>query len=274
MFHVDDGMIDKFKNLLNDASTSENDVQSFLEENSKLIPTPIILNHWLHFNCIISKLPISDSLICDFAYLTKSSDYWNLVLVELEDPKKKLFTGNLEQINFHSEFNKAYDQITAWKSYVEDNKEKVIEKIKLLKTPLEYNIVRVKYVLVIGRNKEKEGVERKTKMFAQKSNDDIRVMTYDSLISSYQSGSFPLQKMVLSKWREGFKVKSVPSDIDTSIFAYIKPEYLKIGNECKEELINQEYEIEKWENGEMLSINSKYTASTWKMRNTWFKPNP
>ena len=73
---------------------------------------PFLLNHYLHMNCVISKFKLGNEFVTDFAYLTKSSDYWEFVLVELEDAKKKIFTNDKENIYFHSEFNHAYDQIT------------------------------------------------------------------------------------------------------------------------------------------------------------------
>ena len=113
----------------------------------------------------------------------KSSDYWEFVLVELEDAKKKIFTNDKENIYFHSEFNHAYDQITSWKAYVNKNREAILHQIDKLRVPLNENSVRFKYVLVIGRNAEKDNSEKRRAMFAEKSDNDIRVMTYDSLFS-------------------------------------------------------------------------------------------
>ena len=61
-------------------------------------------------------IKLGKEFVTDFAYLTKSSDYWEFVLVELEDAKKKIFTNDKENIYFYSEFNHAYDQITSWKA--------------------------------------------------------------------------------------------------------------------------------------------------------------
>lgn len=255
-------LIEHFKANLDDASLTENDIQRFLEENTELIPTPFLLNHHLHFNSIISKFKISDGLISDFAFLTKSSDFWNLVLVELEDPKKRLFTSNNEQIKFHSDFNHAMDQITEWKGYIEQNSEEIRRRIDPIRVPLNDRPIRFKYVLIYGRNSEKENDHRRTRMFAQKTNDDVRVMTFDSLISEYTLARYRYGKMILSHWREGYKVKSVPTNLDTSIFAYLTPAKLKLELEEKMSLIQQDYEIEKWEKGSYLSYNSKYTEET------------
>ena len=258
MEHYREELIGKFKDILDNEQSIEDDIQKFLEQNTELIPLPFILNHWLHFNVVISKFKISSSLTTDFAYLTKSSDMWNLVLIELEDSKKHIFLKNNENIKFSSEFNNAFDQVMEWKAYISDNKEEVLKKVKALRTPLGENMVKVKYVLIIGRNKEKDNSERKRRMFAEKSDDEIRVMTYDSLISQYKNSRYDLKKLILSPWRDGFQTKYVPRDIDTNIFAYIKPEFLKLKKEHIVELKKQDYQIDKWKEGKFLTINSKY----------------
>ncbi|MEK4576730.1 Shedu anti-phage system protein SduA domain-containing protein [Bacillus sp. FSL R12-0074] len=255
-------LIERFRSALEDDSLNENDIQRFLEENSELISTPFLLNHHLHFNVLISKFKISDGLISDFAYLTKSSDFWDLVLVEIEDPKKRIFTSNSEQVNFHSNFNHAMDQIFEWKGYIEQNSEEIKRRIDPLKIPLKDRPIRFKYVLIYGRNAEKENNLRKTRMFGQKTIGDVRVLTFDSLISEFMCSKYKYGKMILSHWREGYKVKSVPSNIETSIFAYLNSSMLKLDAEQKRMLIQQGYDIEKWEDGHSLSYNSKYASLT------------
>lgn len=264
MYSFEDNLIDEFKNLIDDKDLNENDIQRFLEKNTELIPTPFILNHGVHFNCIISKLSIGGGHITDFAYLTKSSDMWNLVLVELEDSKKKIFLKNNENIKFSSEFNNAYDQVMEWKLYINANKEQVLKTINILKTPLNKNIVKIKYVLIIGRNKEKENDYRKTGMFAEKNSEDFRVMTYDSLISEYENKNNKTTKLILSQWREGFEVKFVPKKIYTSIFGNLSKSYLKIKDKHINELKNQDYQIDKWLEGKYLTVNHKYDDETFR----------
>lgn len=114
-----------FLDMLDNHKT-ENDIQRFLEEHTEMIPLPFLENHGLNDNAIITKFKLGSEMTTDFAYLTKCSDYWNFVLVELEDSRKKLFTENKQQVTFHHEFNHAYDQITAWKAYVENNRERLL----------------------------------------------------------------------------------------------------------------------------------------------------
>lgn len=184
---LEEKLLEQYFDVIEKKSNTENQIQEFLEENTIFIPMPFLLNHHLHMNCVISKFKLGNEFVTDFVYLTKSSDYWEFVLVELEDAKKKIFTNDKENIYFHSEFNHAYDQIISWKAYVNKNREAILHQIDKLRVPLNENSVRFKYVLVIGRNSEKNNSEKRRAMFAEKSDNDIRVMTYDSLISQCES---------------------------------------------------------------------------------------
>ncbi len=65
--------------------------------------------------------------------------------------------------------------------------------------------------MVIGRNAEKNNSEKRRAMFAEKSTDDIRVMTYDSLISQCKLNTCNEEKIILSPWKEqGFRIKKLP----------------------------------------------------------------
>lgn len=117
---LEEKLLEQYFDVIEKNGNTENQIQEFLEENTIFIPMPFLLNHYLHMNCVISKFKLGNEFVTDFAYLTKSSDYWEFVLVELEDAKKKIFTNDKENIYFHSEFNHAYDQITSWKAFFLD----------------------------------------------------------------------------------------------------------------------------------------------------------
>lgn len=246
-----------------DNHNNENDIQRFLEEHTEMIPLPFLENHGLNDNAIITKFKLGSEMVTDFAYLTKCSDYWNFVLVELEDSRKKLFTENKQRVLFSAEFNNAYDQITAWKAYVEQNRERLLCQTEKIRIPLTSNPVRFKYVLIIGRNKEKEHSEHKRSMFAQKSTDDIKVMTYDSIISYCENSLDLCEKLVLSPiGDQAFKIKSVPEEINTTLFGWLTPEYIKIEQPQVEQLKQQGYEMDAWLQGKLLTFNYMYTDET------------
>ena len=260
---------ENFINLLNNPENTENHIQDYLENHSILIPLPFLLNHHLHMNSIISKFKIGNEYITDLAYLTKSSDFWYFVLIELEDPKKRIFTKDNENIYFHSDFNHAYDQVTSWKAYISQHTNEILNQIDKLRVPLNENNVIFKYVLIYGRSEEKSTSTKRTAMFAQKSTEDIRVMTYDSLISNCETLPYNSEKIILSPWRsQGFKIKTLPNEISTSIFGYLTPDYLSISSPNIEKLKEQDYQIDSWMNGKLLNINKKYDEETFAQKNS------
>ncbi|KAI4451592.1 hypothetical protein C823_006152 [Eubacterium plexicaudatum ASF492] len=107
-------------------------------------------------------------------------------------------------------------------------------------------------------------------MFAEKSDNDIRVMTYDSLVSQCESVPYNGEKIILSTWKEqGFKIKKLPKqEISTSLFAYLRPEYLQISERDIEILKEQDYQIDIWLSGRALSYNDKYDAASLAERTT------
>lgn len=256
-------IIDEFKKKLDNPGTTEHDIQMFLEDNTELIPLPYLDNHHLHMNVIISKLLLSNDFITDFAYLTKSSNSWHLVLIELESCNKGIFNNTNQIINFTAKFNNAYDQILSWRAYMEKNKDAMLNTLEEIRVPLSKNNLYFKYVLIIGRSKEMESSQKRKDMMAQKSRDDIIVMTYDSIVSHYEHNpSSRNPKLILSPWGEkGFTVKKVPKQADTSIFAYILPDYLKFAkNEDIDDLKQQGFHMDSWLKGQLLKVNNKYTC--------------
>lgn len=253
-----DEKIKRFMEQLDDEKNSENDIQKYLEANTEFIPLPFLNGHQLHRNIVISKLNIGLEFECDFAYLTKCSDYWDLVLMELEDPKKKIFKADNHNIRFTQKFNDAYGQIESWKAYLErdNNTNEMKKRLKYLLGERMYNIpFNIKYVLVYGRNREKERQEKRIEMFNQKNTEKIKVKTYDSLISEYQSRENEIYKVILSPWKDdGYRIKKIPEvDIEIDLFSTLNSEHLCFSETIKNELIRKGYHIEKWEQGEMLT---------------------
>lgn len=238
--------------LLGISGQNENEIQEYLEKNTDFIPTPILMNHGIHFDSIISKLHISDSLCCDFAYLTKSSVEWRLVLIELEPSTKTIFNDNKKNINFSAEFNNSYDQILSWRVYLHSHAEDIKERLSLLMGHMIQNPISFEYLLVIGRDSELNSNEKKN-MFAQKNRDGIRVFNYDSLMRWYLANR-RIFKNVLSKTKHGFELKEYYAD--TALFAYINSNNLFFNNAIKTRLIADGYDIPEWEKGNLLSMHS------------------
>lgn len=261
----DKGLVEEFERILNDTSKNENDIQKYLENHTMLIPTPHMLNHQLHFNFFISKLPLGQKYKTDFVYLTKSSDSWWVVFMELENQHKKMFKGNHKHAEFSQDFYGAFQQIKDWKSYLTDNKGEFLKSIDRLRQPLHENKVYFKYVLVIGRNKEKANSQQRRAALAQEEEcfGDLRIITYDTLLSYYnKSRRLPLESIIISLYQgERFTIKKLPTrEISTSAFAYLKPDDIYISPSDLEKFRANDYEIDKWLDGKQLGYNEKYTA--------------
>lgn len=253
-------LLDEFKELLDDNNTTEPDVQRFLELNSVLIPTPIMLNHGLSHNAIITKFKLGNEDITDFVYMTKSTVEWYVVLVELENPHKTIFKVDLTKPEFTAEFNNAVDQVLSWKVYIDENKPQVLKQLEKIRVPLEDNKVVFKYVLVIGRNSQVENFEKRRRMFAEKKNsDDIWLMTYDSIINSnYLRGK---EHIILSpKGEQGFLIKYLPTHsehIETSLFSYVSHDFLSLSQDQIDLLKKDGYEMDEWIAGKLLTTNNR-----------------
>jgi hypothetical protein len=82
---VDALLVEEFRKLL-DAEHEEQVYQSFMEQHTKLIPREFIQNHGIHFDIVLRKLAFGSDYKSDFFYLSKSSDDWNCVIIEIENP--------------------------------------------------------------------------------------------------------------------------------------------------------------------------------------------
>lgn len=259
----DGQLVEDYKKLLNDTSKNENHVQQFLEKHTPLIPTPHLLNHGLHLNLFISKLPIGQKYKTDIVYLTKSSDSWWIVLMELENPHKKIFKNSNKHGVFSADFIAACQQIANWRNYIDDHKENFLKTVDRLKYPLHFNKVYFKYVLIMGRNIEKDNSEIRRTALAQQEElwGNLRIITYDTILSYYKHNRRMQGSIVLSPYQEDkFKIKQLPNTaILTDAFSYLTPDDLYLSQSDIDIFRSNGYDIDQWLKGQNLSINGKYT---------------
>src|SRR3546814_3593081 len=106
-----------FDKLSGEPKSNANAIQAFLEANTMCTPTPDGLHHRLHMNSVIAKFPIGERST-DYAYLSKSTVKWQLVLVELEDSSKRIFKDSSKNDAFTVDFSDAVAQIDVWRDHV------------------------------------------------------------------------------------------------------------------------------------------------------------
>lgn len=240
---------------------NESTMQEFLEKHTAFIPTPFLLNHQLHFNTFISKFPIGP-WVTDFAYLTKSSVEWYVVLVEIENPHKKIFKGSIEHAAFSAEYAQAKQQLMDWKVYIDDNKREVLGSLRRIRRPLEHNKVSFKYVLLMGRREEIQNSEARRRAIAEVNSNEIKIITYDTLLSDYRRvRRMPDESLVLNLYNiDRFKCKYIPENLQLSgLFGHMSCEDIQFTEDQIKLLKRDDYEMDSWLKGEYLVINEKHT---------------
>ena len=241
----------------------EQNVQNFLEEHSELLPTPNLRNHQLHFNCVISKYPIGP-YITDYVYITKSSNEWKIVLVELEDPNKLYFSDkDLKSTIFTATFNAALQQVKDWQIYVSENKETIIRKLYPLIKPesMRDNPINFEYLLIYGRSDNRDASkERKKRIDMWKKDNHIEIYSYDTIRHDYENDRFPRKKLILSPLQEIFSIKKL--DDEPTIFSDVSASELEIDKEYIEELKKKGYQMDEWLKGRKLCIAHKYVDTS------------
>lgn len=262
---VDDEYIEEFKALLSKPGRQENAIQAFLEQHTTFLPTPGLLNHRLHLNSVISKFPIGDR-IADYAYLTKSSDEWKLVLVELEDAGKKLFTQSSKHVGFTAEMNDAIAQVDVWREFWNENRRTVLNSLEHLLVPpgMRRNAVSLECVLVIGRSAEKDSNEaRRKRLAALRADKQIQVMTYDTILRAVGAG-FGEARAILTKTGSGFRLRSVEG-LPSNLFTYLLPEHLSVDPDVEATLRAEGYDMDAWLANYPLIVNEKWPdKGAWK----------
>jgi len=223
-----------FLDLL-DQELEEQRYQTYLEENTPLIPMEFIQNHGLHLDMVLRKPPLGKDYTPDFCYLSKSSIDWNCVLVELEKPSSRYFKdgGN----DFHPNFSAALQQISKWRAWVESDSNKkhfTREILGPLKVPstMASNPTYIKYVLVHGRRSELGENAQRRRLVKAQERDDFKIMSYDSLVENLSSRS--LAYIGIRK-NEHIEVVSKRFAGD-SLFVWADSSHLKISKELKADI--------------------------------------
>lgn len=262
----DYNLIEKFKQLIDfpqaDGTKKEQEIQNFLEDNSVLIPTPNRLNHQVNLGAIISKFPLGNRYITDYVYISKSSDRWNVVFVEIELPDKTIFTKAKNQVNATSKFNEALNQVRSWQIYLNEHRQEIIKQLEPLLVPssMRRNPINFCFELIYGRSSEKNSVEKNQYLNTISGQNNIKIMTYDTLISYYEN-ELIIPKDIMSFKQGKYHYKKLVTK-PQNVFSYIGPGDLELTSVQKDILRADGYEIDKWCNGEMLTHNIRFTKNT------------
>lgn len=269
----DQSLIDEFVKVLESeppqGRQKEQVIQDFLEEHAELIPTSNRLGHQLHFDFVISKFALSPELTTDYVWLTKQSDRWHIVLVELESSDKEIFNGNMDTPHTSSHFNNAMNQVRSWKNFVCENKKEVLRRLMPLLQPVSMreNPVDFRYQLIIGRSSNKNATNGRKKYIVELEKESgIRIMTYDTIIDLYKNDRRYAKNIIRSSGgRFQFKHMHV---LPKGIFSFLGPDVIELSKKDMENLRNAGYEIDAWSKGTLLfsSSDGKLTKETYVSR--------
>jgi Domain of unknown function (DUF4263) len=241
--------VQQFEKMLNE-KLLESDYQRFLEENPEFLVRPFILNHQLHFNAIVSQFRLSTSLTADFCYLTKSSNSWNVVLVEVERPNIPLFLNNKLQLTPTAQFTARQAQIQTWKDEVAVRHREIVSQLDAIRKPLARNIVNFKYVLIIGRDSAPDRQEVRDRIH-QLNGHDLRILTFDSLLRHYTSGEGRKCNIItFTKGKVSFKYLHVDPH---NMFNYVAPSDVLLKEAHKRKLRRFGVSVKAWETNTPIS---------------------
>lgn len=265
---IDESLIQQFERLLKDkpplGRQKEQLVQDFLEQHTELIPTPNLLNHHLHFECVVSKFPLGTELTTDYVYITKSSAVWRITFVELENPDKPIFNADTRRVTTSAEFNAALSQVRSWNLYLQEHRDDVLRRLDPLLRPLNMRVnpIELHFQLIMGGSANKNLTpERKRHLHQIEKDSELQILTFDQLVSWYRNGH-RFQKLVLRLTGTQFAFKYMHFE-PTQILTFVGPDRLYLSEVERDRLRVAGYEIDKWSTGDLLTYNCRYATSTW-----------
>ena len=207
-----------------DQNLNEQAYQSFIETNTRLVPREFVLNHGIWCDLVFRKLPLSSDYICDFAFLTKGSLQWRLVLVEIERPDKNFFRG--PTLDLHRDFTKAIEQVSNWRSTLPEHLSGFVQQTLGLVTTFPQIEERgdVRFVLVYGRRSEFADNPKRRKKIEAQQRPDLRIMSFDGLVEE----SAPRGELYVAVRHNEFIDITSDRFVSEGLFALVEPENVQI----------------------------------------------
>jgi hypothetical protein len=225
----------------------EQSYQEFLEKNTQFIPREFIQNHGIHFNLVIRKIALGREYTTDFFYLSKSSDNWHGIFIEIEKPYSRFFRDKTN--DFHPDFLQALQQINKWRAWLSENAnldQFCKTTIGSIKQPLGENPLYPKFVLVFGRREEYATSALRKSLIRAQEREDFRIMSYDSLLEDLNNK----QELYVGV-RKNEHVEIVSDNfVQDNIFRFSEPHQLKISKFLKEKIIS-DFKVNDFEKGSL-----------------------
>jgi len=205
---------DRLRELI-DSNPAEANVQSFLEKHPRCLPETGRFHNGLRADVVISKLPLHNDFVTDFAYMSVNSQYTRVTCVEIERPGMKLFR---QDGSFSAEYLHARQQVIDWNFWAQYN---VKEALKLFgkygqHLDLDSEYLQIHCILIAGRRAQVSTTKRKQRWAAEAAvlPRAIDIMTYDRLLdmTSDRLNQAQNEKILVCSYRDrSLRVKHVTS---------------------------------------------------------------
>lgn len=243
--------------LLAKVRDAEGPYQALLEEKSELVPVLDLLNHDVQWNSVLSKFSITSDREVDLAIVTKSTDAWRGIFIELEHPGKTLFIDTPHP-DFHSHTRQAIAQVQHWKTAIDKDPPAVRERFRPLMHMggrWDTNPIDFRYVLIIGRSPAGGYSEAQANLVHRLAEESqIRLMTWDSVVR-HATASKRWRLNVLAHNKGGFRVKRAQGG--TNLFGHFYQDQIHVDDEAEKWFKAQGYDIDSWRAGKLLTLNQK-----------------
>jgi len=176
-------------------SSDERLLHSFLERHPSLLPGAHSVDgdsgHSPFPMAVISRPKLSglSHREPDFMWIASDSACLFPILIEIETPRKKWFTGRAAEI--HSDLTHAHGQLAEWQAWFDDgrNRTAFLDDYEI-PSMLRDRRLAPRYVLVHGRRDDYEGSRTRRRKRAQLARHDERLMSFDRLAPAKNSPLF------------------------------------------------------------------------------------
>ncbi|UCI23981.1 Shedu immune nuclease family protein [Mesorhizobium sp. B2-8-5] len=209
-----------------DEGHNEQVYQRFIEVNTQLVPRDFVQNHGVHLSLVLRKLAFGADFKSDFFFLSKSSDDWNAVFIEIEKPSSRFFKDAGHE--YHPDFVHALQQINSWRAWlsIEGNLQAFVNQLSTIRVPavMQRNPTNPKFVLVFGRRAEYADSELRRSRIRAEERDDFKIITFDSLAEGLPGK----HQLWLGSRRAEFIDLQNEEIVDNNLFMWADPHMLTV----------------------------------------------
>ena len=163
---------------------SEKTVSEFLSRNPSFVPGARSLNlpsgHAPVHGALFVEPSLSGTFLRrpDFMWISNDSLTVDVVLIEIEEPGKRMFNGRGE---ISSKFTQGFNQLKQWESWFSKPSNQQVFSDTWLPTRYQNRVLRQSYVYIFGRRAEYENDDYRRNLRATWASQGIELISFDRL---------------------------------------------------------------------------------------------